>query len=188
VNWLRSNRRSAWIVGLSIAALLVVYLFAVIGILEKGQQYRSEIDRLQPRVSRLQGLMGYEEQLREAVFQAEGQATSFFYPPDTDQAAIAASLQKNVRQTLVEAGLSVSNSQVLPVREESVFDYIGLKLTVTGDLAGLDAALAALSEYRPLLLVESLDIWPSRPSRRNPDVQAQTVKATIQLLSPRLAL
>ena len=90
-----------------------------------------------------------------------------------------------MRQILVEAGLSVSNSQVLPVREEGVFDYIGLKLTVTGSVASLDAALAAIAAYRPLLLTESLDMWPNRTRGRKGEADQQTVSASLQLLSLR---
>ena len=76
------------------------------------------------------------------------------------------------------------SARPLPVREEDEFDYISLKLTVTGDLADLDTALAALSGYTPLLLVESLDIWPNRGAALK-EQPAQTISATLQLFSLR---
>jgi general secretion pathway protein M len=109
------------------------------------------------------------------------------YPVTADRATVSAALQKDVRQILVEAGLSVTNSQVLPVREENAFDYIGLKLTVTGDVAGLDAAMIALAGYTPRLLVESLDVWPARASRGKGETKVQAINASLQLLSLRAA-
>ena len=84
--------------------------------------------------------------------------------------------------------MSISNSQVLPVREEENFDFIGLKLTVNGNIAALDAGLAALTTHRPLVLVESLEVWPNRSSRSKKDKSkpaAQSLGATLQLLSLR---
>jgi general secretion pathway protein M len=100
---------------------------------------------------------------------------------------VSARLQTSVRQILVEAGLSITNSQVLPVREEDTFDYIGLKITVDGDIAALDIALSAIAGYRPLLLVESLDVWPARSSRRKGQQETQVISASMQLLSLRAA-
>jgi general secretion pathway protein M len=161
------------------------YLNALIGVLGLRQDYQSEIDGLEPRIARLQGLIEYEEQLSEVATKVGRTSANLVYPPMADPAAVSAALQKDMRQILVEAGLSVSNSQVLPVRVKDDFDYIGLKLTVTGDVAGLDAALVAIAGYSPVVLVESLDVWPNRGSRRKDKVQEQTISAALQLLSLR---
>ena len=84
---------------------------------------------------------------------------------------------------LVDAGLSVSNSQVLPQAERAGFDYLGLRVTVRGRLEQLDDALRALAEYQPLVLVTSVDIKPGRVSRSKPG--EQTLSATLQVLSLR---
>jgi len=73
----------------------------------------------------------------------------------------------------------------LPVREHELFDYIAVKVTVGGTMANVDDALSSLGSYMPLVLVESLDIFPRRSSRRNAPVAEQTVTATLQLLSLR---
>jgi general secretion pathway protein M len=77
---------------------------------------------------------------------------------------------------------------VLPVREEEKFDYIGLKLTVNGNVAALDSGLAALSAHSPLLLIESLEVWPNRARHSKKDKNKQppqSLGATLQLLSLR---
>jgi general secretion pathway protein M len=65
------------------------------------------------------------------------------------------------------------------------FERMGLKLTVSGDIAALDAALLDLSTYTPLLLVESIEIWPERRSGRKDEAPEQTLTATLELLSLR---
>ena len=185
MSWLRSNKRSTWIIGLTLLIPALLYLNALLGLLSMRQGYQSEVDALAPRVARLHGLIEYEGQLRDSAVQVDKQVVNLVYPATEDRATVSASLQKNVRQLFVEAGLSVSNSQVMPVREKDTFDYIGLKLTVTGDVAALDAAMIAVAGYMPLLLVESLDVWPARGSSRNGNNKVQTINASLQLLSLR---
>lgn len=185
MNWLRANQRSAWIIGLTIAVPAFLYLQLLFSLLGLRQGFQSDIDRLEPRVGRLRGLMQYEEQLRDSFGRVDRQVLNLVYPASTDRATVSAGLQKDVREIMAEAGLSVSNSQVLPVREEDAFDHIGIKLTVTGDVAGLDAALAAIGAYMPLLLVESLEILPNRGRRRKEKVEQQSLSVSMQLLSLR---
>jgi general secretion pathway protein M len=74
---------------------------------------------------------------------------------------------------------------VLPAREQGSFDYIAVKLTVTGGLPALDEALAGIGAYLPLVLVESLDVYPARAARGKSEGQEQQITANIQLLSLR---
>jgi general secretion pathway protein M len=185
VSWLRANQRTAAIVGLTLLLPVYLYLNTLFGFLGLRQEYQSEIDRQIPRIARLQGLIEHEEQLRQSAQAIESQMLSLAYPVAEDRAAVAARLQKDVRQILVEAGLSVTNSQVLPVKEAEMFDYIGLKVTVNGSLDGLDEALAELSTYTPLLLVESLEVWPNRSRAKKGEPEVQLLSASLQVLSLR---
>lgn len=185
MNWLRSHRRSAWIIGLTLLLPAVLYINTLVGLLAVRQAHQAEIDRLQPRIARLRGLVEFEEQLRAAAGEVDGRVLNLVHPAADDRATVAASLQKDLRQVLVDAGLSVTNSQVLPVREQEFFDHIGVKLTVTGSLAALDTALEGVAAYLPIVIVESLDIYPKRATRRSADNGEQVITATLQLLSLR---
>lgn len=187
MSWFQANKRSAWVIALTLLVPLVVYLYALINLVSVRQTYQSDIDRLSPRIARLQGLIDNQAALSVSAEQADRLMVDLVYPVTEDRAAVAARLQQNIRQLLDEAGLSVSNSQVLPVREVELFDYIGLKLTVTGNVDSLDAGLATLLSHRPLLLVESLEIWPNRSNRRKKkdEQELQSLSATLQLLSLR---
>lgn len=185
MNWLQEHSRSAWIVGLTLLIPLVIYLNALFGFFGLRQEYQAGIDQLQPRVARLRGLIESQDLLRDSVAEVDSQVINLVYPATDDRATVSANLQKEMRQLLVDAGLSVTNSQVLQVRERGMFDHIGIKLTVAGDLDSLDKALVSLGEYLPLVLVESLDVWPRQKNRRSKDTAGQTLTATVQLLSLR---
>ena len=62
--------------------------------------------------------------------------------------------------------MTVSDSQVLKVVAEEGFQRIGVKLTVSGSVAALEAALQDLTTYVPLLLVESVEVYPDVRSRK----------------------
>ena len=49
----------------------------------------------------------------------------------------------------------------------------------------LDEALAGIGAYLPLVLVESLDVYPARAARGKDEAPGQQVKANLQLLSLR---
>ena len=186
MNWLRSHRRSAWICGLTLLLPLLLYGNGVANLWQLRAGYQDEISRLEPRIARWQGLKEREQQLLAAAGRGNQRMVGLVYPMDSDNAAAGTSLQKDARQLFTDAGMEITNSQVLPVRQEASLDYVGVKLTVSGDLASLDAALAEVSEFSPLLLVEALDIWPTRVRRG--DTSQQQVTANLRLLSLRAAL
>jgi general secretion pathway protein M len=185
VNWFQLNQRASWIIGLTLVIPVLLFLNGLFGLLGVREEYQAEIERMEPRLARLQGLLEYENQLRDSAGKVDRQVVNLVYPVSADRATVSATLQKDVRQILIEAGLSVTNSQVMPVREKEEFDFIGLKLTVKGGVASLDAALIAIAGYKPQLLVESLDVWPTRASRVKDEQKAQVISASLQVLALR---
>jgi general secretion pathway protein M len=192
VKWLRVHQRTTWICGLTLMLPALLYLWAIVGLWGVGQAAQAEIDRLEPRIARLRGLIAYEEQLRAAAVAVDSQVLNLVYPATEDRTTVSATLQTNVRDIFARAGLSVTNSLVMPVREKGNFDLIGVKLTVSGELAALDEALVGITEYLPLLLVETIDIAPARVprvrasrDRSSKPPEQQVVTASLQLLSLR---
>ncbi|MCB1702161.1 MAG: general secretion pathway protein GspM [Halioglobus sp.] len=192
MNWLKVHQRTAWTCGLTLLLPVLLYLSAFFGMWGARQASLAEIHRLEPRIARMQGLIQNESRLREAAVAVDSQVMGLVYPATEERAAVAAILQTNVRDIFTKAGLSVTNSLVLPVRERGNFDYIGIKLTVSGELSELDEALVGIAEYLPLLLIESIDVAPARVPRvrasRNAKaapVERQVITASLQLLSLR---
>ncbi len=185
LDWIKTHRRSATICGLTLLLPLLVYLNLLLGTLGLRAEYAGDIDRLQPRIARLKGIKSVDTQLAESGLSAQQQMGRLIYPASADRASAAATLQKDIRQLMTESGLSVSNSQVLPVREEDKFDFIGLKVTVSGELDALDETLARLADFTPLVIVESLEAWPARQRRSKDKSAPQVVTASITLVSLR---
>ena len=186
MSWFRTHRRSAWIIAATLSVPLLLYFYLFSAIWGQRAEYQSQIDRLQPRVARLRGLLDYEQQLLQSSGMVDAQIGELVYSAADDAATISTTLQKDIRKILVDAGLSVTNSQVLPVSSnEEGFDYVRLRVTVSGAVSGLDAALRKIAAYTPLLLVESMDVSPTRQARRNKKEQSQVLRATLQILSLR---
>jgi general secretion pathway protein M len=185
MSWFRDYRKVAIIVGLSIAVPVVILLYVLGGLLVLRADYQTEIDRVEPRISRLSGLVQSEARLNESSSQVGGRIAELVYPASSDPASVAADLQKNIRELIAATGLTVSNSRIMPASQTESFDSVGLSLTVNGDLAALDEALGEIAAYSPVLMVESLDVRPNRAARRSTPEDQQTVTASLQLSSLR---
>lgn len=179
MNWVRSHRRAGMLIALTLVLPVFFYLKTVFGLLGLGFDYAADRGRIEPRVARLQGLLENEAELTAQSELAAARLRDVAFPATEDSSALAARLQSDVRQVLAEAGMSVSNSQVMPVRPGEQFDRVAVKLTVTGTLPGLDAALIGIAAYRPQLLVESLDTFPARAAAGSP---SQSLTAVMQLM------
>ena len=182
-----SKRYSTSLIVVAISLLLPLFLllYLVLDFWLMRADYQSEIDRLKPRVSRMLGLLESEQQLQISADRLSTQVTSLVYPANEASATISAALQKNIRKIMTDAGLSVTNSRILPLAQEENFDRVGLVLTVTGGLDALDAALLEMANYKPLLLIDSLDIKPRRMTRSRDKNGSQSMTATVQLLTLR---
>lgn len=187
MNWLKTHRQTAWIVGFTLVIPAVLYFYALGNLLGVRSGIQVEIDRLAPRVARMQGLRDAQADMEAALANGGRENAGMVYPSSQDEAAVSAALQAEVRRLLGDAGMSISNSQVLPSEELASFDRIGINVTATGDIASLDAALESLAIYRPMLLVESLDVYPNRSRSRADEPTAQTVTARFQIMSLRSA-
>ena len=128
--------------------LLVLYLALDFWLMRAN--YQSEIDSLKPRVSRMLGLLEAEQQLQVSADRLATQVASLVYPANEASDTISAVLQKNIRKIMTDAGLSVTNSRILPLIQDEKFGRVGLVLTVTGGLDGLDVTNGAvLFGHRP---------------------------------------
>lgn len=177
MTWLLANKRVALVVALTLAAPLALVLYAVVGLAALGLGFQGETDRLEPRIARLLGAAGAEEQLLAAAASTGSGIENLVYAVGDDRDALSATLQKNVRGILSGAGLEVADSRIETTRREGAFDVIGLAVSVTGGIDALDEALDAIVAHRPLLLVTDISVAPQRSSRRKTTGQADQVLA-----------
>ena len=186
MKWLRSHPRIVLICGLTLLLPALLYVNTLLGVWGMHRDAQSDIDNLMPRIARQYGLIEHEDELRDASNLALRGVATLVYPASRDAASVSTTLQTSIRQIFSDAGLTVSNSQVLPVREKEHFNYINVNLTVQGDISGVDAALTDIAEFRPLLLVESLEMRPLRSGRAG--AKDQIVVVSLQLLALRATL
>ena len=186
MTWLRSHPRIVLICGLTLLLPALLYVNTLLGVWGMHRDAQSDIDNLMPRIARQYGLIEHEDELRDASNLARRGVATLVYPASRDAASVSTTLQTSIRQIFSDAGLTVSNSQVLPVREKEHFNYINVNLTVQGDISGVDAALTDIAEFRPLLLVESLEMRPLRSGRAG--AKDQIVVVSLQLLALRATL
>jgi general secretion pathway protein M len=177
MNWLLQRRRTALFVGATVAAVLLVLFVVLVRLAAAAGAYGAEVERLRPRIARLSGLEASEARIEEQLQAATRELRDLVYPASGDSSALAATLQADIRRIFEEAGLDVTNSQVLPVREDEPFERISLKVTLRGGIDALDASLRGLAALRPRVLVESMDVYPARGDRG----ESQTLGAVIEV-------
>ncbi|MEP0202296.1 MAG: type II secretion system protein GspM [Halioglobus sp.] len=186
MNWMSLHRRSAVLVGVTILLPLYFYVSILIGLIGIRGEAAEDIERIEPRLGRLLGLLQSEETLQKSADAAKQSIDGLVYGASENSESVAANLQTRVRQILADSGLDVADSQVLPPSAQGAFEHVGLRLTVRGSLAGLDAALAEIADFRPMLLVETVEARPLRSNaRRKPVESAQVLNVTLQVFSLR---
>ncbi|MFK7974759.1 MAG: type II secretion system protein GspM [Halioglobus sp.] len=185
--------RSTLVVGASVGllAMLLLYCIGKLWVLRQG--YVEQIEYIAPRTARLVGVLESEEQLIAADQKAATILEDISYPAFRDAATTGAAMQKDVRELMVEAGMSVTGSQVLPRQANAGFDRLTLEVTADGNTEALEQTLAALELMRPLVFVSSLSVKQTRVSRRRsrdslPVTSGDTRKVTakFKLISLRL--
>lgn len=182
--WIKTHRRSAILVGVSLLVPAYLFLLVLGKTLTVRAGYQDQIDSIEPRIARMQGLVEKEDALRAALSGVQNVMNDHIYPQSSDAAAVSASLQAEARRILGQSGMEVTNSQVLPVRKRDTFDYVSVKVVARGELEQLDQSLAELARFRPVIFIESFDAFPNR-KRRTADDEEQTLTVTMQLLSLR---
>lgn len=185
--WLKNHRRSALFVGVTLAVPLYLFLSSMGALWSLRASYKDDSEAIEPRLERLLGLIENEEQLTSALSEMDAALSDQVYPKETDAAGVAAALQAEARRIFSESGFEVTNSQVLPNRKRDDFDYVAVKMAARGDLAALDQTLAGLVAFRPIIFIESFDVFPNRQPRGKDVVAEQSLTVTMQLLSLREA-
>ncbi len=152
-------------VGVTLGLVLLLAFYWMLQFWLLRSDFGAEIESIQPRTARLLGIAESVDQLRLASSGAEAILQDFTYSADRDSPTTAAAMQRDTRELLVNAGLSVSGSQILPARKSADFDRLSLDITAQGNIDELDQAFAGIQALRPLVFVESVDLKPVRARR-----------------------
>lgn len=179
--------RSTIVVGASMGLLAIAVLSVLAYFWIMRQSFASEIDTVQPRTARLLGMLQNEQRLEEAGAAAERVLADIAHPAKGDRATRAAAMQREVRELMTEAGLSVIGSQILDPRSGDGYDQLRLDITAEGNIDALDEALLQLEQIRPVVFVEALKVKPVR-KRRSRAAAADSGQGDPRKLNARFSL
>jgi general secretion pathway protein M len=157
--------RPTIVVGSTLGLVGLLALYWILQFWFLRSDFVAEIESIQPRTARLLGIAESFDQLELASNGADVVLQDLTYPADRDSPTTAAAIQRDIRELMVNAGLSVSGSQILPVRKFTGFDRLSLDITAEGNIDELDQTFADIEALRPLVFVESVSVKPIRVRR-----------------------
>ena len=111
---------------------------------------------------------------------------AYVYPSAQDAVQVGNEVQQKMRGVLSSAGLTVVSSQVMPVKDskdDKEFERIPLTVRAEGELLAVYLALAALSEQRPAVLLDSVNVQTSGPPLKG--IQRMAVQLNLLVLRAR---
>jgi hypothetical protein len=180
------HQHRAWLAPLLTLIVILLLLVAIfIPLHAKQSQYSSSIQKSQPRIERVQGLLAAAPQLENQLNAARTAAQMQLYPNSSDENRLNTELQTRLRSLAQQSGLTVGSLRALPTRKELNLDVLLLNLNLQGGLAELQRFLDALqrpTEAAPALRVDNLilrraSVIPNAP-------QTLTIDITVAALRP----
>lgn len=149
---------------LAAVALLLSTVFAGFGLLAwpligKYQFYQVNIEQLQERLQRLNGMLATRELLAARLQQLrQDGAIDAYYLKESSPTLAATELQQKVKQIIEANGGSLASTQILPAIEEDIFSRVAIQVRLTGDTELLQKLVYTLESNPPLLFVNNLQV------------------------------
>lgn len=163
----KGKQAQRWLaVGLLMAVLLLMSLVIIVPVVNKGlalheaknnlvftlQQYHRILARKDAVIANMNAIKAEHEQ-RGLL---NKQATA---------ALASAEVQEFIKKAIVEAGGQLSSTQTLPVSSKNEFNRITVSVRMAGNSEVLRAVLHKIETATPLIVVNQLDIRPTRGVR-----------------------
>lgn len=168
---MRRGDAPSWAWAAWLLALAAALGYGVWRVWTVHQNASTQLESLEPRYARLTGLGAEGQRLDAALAKAREALERHAYPASRDASQAGNDAQQRAREIFTKAGLDVISIQLLPAKAADRFDRIPVTLRLEGDLAALQAALAALPAMAPTLFVAGFNVQgagalqPERPLR-----------------------
>lgn len=124
-----------------------------------------------PRYARLLGVKQAKNDIDAQLERVQRDLTRFAFPDNTPADHVSTEIQQRVRRFADAGGLTVTSSQMLPVKTNAGFEETALTVTLDGSLEGLQRFLLKVQSDTPRMQVSDLDIRP-KPVARGKDAPA----------------
>ena len=115
IAWVKTHPRSAAICGATLLLPVLFYLNLLFGAWGLRAEYAADVDRLVPRIARMQGIVLVEEQLRESSAVGQQQNARLVYPSSAEPAAPT----RRIRASAACAGRAPAPGREWPARAAS---------------------------------------------------------------------
>lgn len=176
------GRRARITMGLFAALLCGGLVFVATELAWRYGWAAESLDHIEPRHARLAGLVAREAELQSAREAVRAQLALYTHDESTQADRLSTELQQRIRRMAEASGMSVANSQILPVRTETGIEEVPVMVTLEGDSEGLRTLLLQLESERPLLQVSAAVLQPSRGRGQGGRVLAQLTITALHLL------
>lgn len=184
-----ARRLSADAWGLLAAVSGVVILLVAMTLwvyFQQWQRYEDELDRLSPRIARLQGELSAQEELAGVLGSAQALMIRYAYPVQGGQPMGESEFQSRMRTIIQSSGIEISGTQQLPPKLGDGFDEISIMITCNSTLEQLYQVLSTLNLETPHIRIEKLTLRPVYVNPRAPDSGKQVLTTQLQLTAVRL--
>ncbi len=175
--------KEASVLLLLLASTLALVAFTLGGYVYNKHQWASKrLSDFEPRYARLEGLARSSDALTQASSHAQAMRSWYLHPSDTDSNQTGNEAQQRIRSLFTSAGMNVVSSQVLTIKQEQGLERIPLVVRADADIVSLQAALVGLSEQKPALIVDDLQITAQGTGNSGP--QRLIVQFNLLILRP----
>jgi len=178
----------AWLAPLLTLLLTLLVLAAIlIPLNTKRENYLEIIQKSQPRIERIQGLLDHAALLEQKLDQARALAHAQLYPADIDENRLNTELQSRLRNLAQKDGLVVGSLRTLPSRKEPNLNVLLLNLALIGGVTEMQKFLNNLqqpTDNMPALRIDSLtlrnaNLMPNTPQVLSIDITVAALRADL---------
>lgn len=157
------TKRLAIVILLAISFILIVFIF--VPLFNQWTEIHDEKQRLVLKLQKNKDILAQRQQVDALFDDIKNQVAqkNYFIKSETEAMA-SAELQNIVKTVISEVGGQLNIIQVLQSRLEDDFVVVPVKVSMTGAVDVLRDVLYKLENYRPLLVVDELNIMPLRAS------------------------
>lgn len=143
------------------------------------QKYDAAMQIMEPRISRVQGVVNSQKQIEAALKTAEGVLLPWLHPSSAD---VQNRVQQQLRQLIDStATTAVASQAAFEGGDGEKMARVLLTATLVGEWANVVKLLELLQVQKPLFWVRSATFMRETG---NPTAEPQTVRLTIQLEAP----
>lgn len=146
------------VVAAGAALLLAVMIVTAYLLTDALEAARVPLAALEARYAQLAGLRAVGPQIEAGLAEITEMLARHAHLPASGADRVGTDLQQRVRGVAEEAGMRMTGSQILPVREATGFSQIPVTVTVEGSLAALRGMLLGLANETPSVQIDGIVI------------------------------